>query len=892
MIKRTLVKIAFLVAIAMALQAPQALAQSGQKVAVSPYRLFGVTGAQLEQLDNLSRGLLEVTVNALNTQGFVPLSLPSQTLNMSDQAISASAKQLGADFLLLPSLTRSSSGYFTLSAELRPLSPGLKGSGNMSAQANTPENLPVAAERIVLMATDHLFGGGARVASVQIVGSAMVDNQAILNSLRVRQGGTFNEAKAASDIRRLYSMGYFENVSVETTDVAGGKAVRFIVTERSQIGAITFQGNTKYDNDDLMDEVGIKPMDVATDQLLTTAVSNLTRFYHDKGYPMVAITYELQPGENNRSTLVFQINEGGRMYIRNISFEGNEFYSDRKLRGQIQSKTRGAFTSWLTGSGKLEREKLANDSMILEQFYAKNGFLQARVGDPDVNVSEDGDGFDIVFPVFEGQRFMVGEVKLDGDLLEEDDPVKMLKALDLPDEKWFNNEILQNDVNKLKEYYADKGYAYNVVEPQYGEVDAEGRLSVSIMIMPRNLVYYNRITIVGNEKTRDKVIRRHLDVAEGDLTTSSRIKNSENNLMRSGFFEDINIVTSPSDDPEAMDMRVEVKERPTGSFQIGAGYSNYNGIFGVMKVTQDNLFGYGRRIAIEANVGGSNNYFDFSFTDPWVGDIPLMVGFNLFKYRSEYDYYDKDSVGGSIRAGYPIFEKFYLTGTYSWENIDLEDPGFVTSAYLRSMMGNTINSTFTVSLMRDTRNHYFQPTAGSTARASYTIATALLGGDTAFHRYELEYAHWIPIKPLPGWSLMGHVEVGYMNAYKEGGLPIYEKYMLGGINSIRGYDWYSISPKDPLTGESIGGEKMLALNFELAFPLLQEQGLFGVLFFDMGNVWPENVNYSFGDLKRSYGAGLRYLSPMGPLRIEYGRAMDPDPGEPNGRWEFTMGAMF
>ncbi|MDR2367311.1 MAG: outer membrane protein assembly factor BamA [Deltaproteobacteria bacterium] len=892
MIKSTLLKVALLAALALVIQVPTAMAQQGQKVAVSPYRIFGVTGTQLEQLDNLSRGLLDVTVNGLTTQGFVPLSMGNQVLNMSDQAVIAQARQLGADFLLLPSMTRESSGSLTLTAELIPLAPGLKGSGSMSAQASSAENLPPAAERLVLMTTDHLFGGGARVASVQITGSAMADNQAILNSLRIRVGGTYNEAKAASDIRRLYSMGYFENVSVETTDVAGGKAVRFIVTERPQIGAITFQGNKKYDNEDLMDEVGIKPMDVATDQLMTTAVSNLTRFYNDKGYPNVAISYEIKPGTDNRAQVIFTINEGGRMFIRSITFEGNEFYSDRKLRGQIQSKTRGAFTSWLTGSGKLDREKLANDSRVLEQFYAKNGFLQARVGDPDVNTSEDGDGFDIVFPVFEGPRFKVGEVKLDGDLLEDDDPVKMLKKLDLPDEKWFNNEVLQNDVNALKDYYADKGYAYNVIEPQYGEVDADGRLSVTINIMPRHLVYYNRITIVGNDKTRDKVIRRHLDVAEGDLTTSTKIKNSQMNLMRSGFFEDINIVTSPSDDPEAMDMRVEVKERPTGSFQIGAGYSNYNGIFGVMKITQDNLFGYGRRIAFEANVGGSNNYFDLSFTDPWVADIPLMMGFNIFKYRNEYDYFDKDSIGGSIKAGYPIFERFYLTGTYSWEKVEIEDAGYLFSAYLRSMMGGSINSTFTLSLLRDTRNHYFQPTAGSSARASYTVASSLFGGDTAFNRVELEYAHWIPITPLPGWALMGHGEIGWTKETSRGGLPIYEKYMIGGINSVRGYDWYQISPKDPYTGENIGGEKMLVFNFELTFPLLRDQGLFGVFFYDMGNVWHENDPYTFGDMKRSYGAGLRYLSPMGPLRIEYGRAMDPDPGEPNGRWEFTMGAMF
>jgi len=337
---------------------------------------------------------------------------------------------------------------------------------------------------------------------------------------------------------------------------------------------------------------------------------------------------------------------------------------------------------------------------------------------------------------------------------------------------------------------------------------------------------------------------------------------------------------------------VEVKERPTGSFQIGAGYSNYNSVFGTIRLTQDNLFGYGRRIGLEANVGSESNYFNLSFTDPWVGDIPLMMGLDVFKYYTEYDYYRKDSVGGAIRAGYPVFEKFYLTGTYSWEDVKISDVSMYSSAYLRSMIGTSVNSLFNVSLRRDTRNHFFQPTAGSTSRISYTIGSALLGGETNFNRYEAEYAHWFPLPFFKGAAIMGHGEVGYTEETKDGGLPVYEKYMLGGINSIRGYDWYDVSPKDPVTRENIGGEKMVVMNFELTFPIIPDSGLYTVLFYDMGNVWDKNTSYSFSDLRRSYGAGLRYLSPMGPLRIEYGRALDRQEGDASGRWEFTMGAMF
>ncbi|MDR0547879.1 MAG: outer membrane protein assembly factor BamA, partial [Deltaproteobacteria bacterium] len=749
--------------------AHEAYGQTGQKIAVAPYQVVGVTGTQLEQLSNISRGLLELTVSALQAQGFQPLAMGGQTLSQGESAVVAQAKQLGADFLFWPSLTRSGTS-FTLSGQLQSLAQGLQSSQRMSVSSPASENLPQTAERLVLMVTDHLFGGGAKVVSVNISGSGLVENQAILNSLRIRQGGTYNETKAASDIRRLHSMGYFETVSVEVDDVPGGKAVHFKVTERPQIGSIVYQGNAKFDAEDLEEIVGLKVLDLATDDRLTTAVSNLQKFYADKGYPMAQVTYELQPAEEGKAKLVFQIVEGGKLYIRKILFEGNDFFSNWTLKRQIESETRFFLTSWLTGSGKLDREKLANDAQILTQYYHNNGFLLARVGEPSVESEEGSDGFVITFPINEGERFQVGEITITGDLLEEDKPQEMLKEyVQLRDEKWFNREMLQEDVNRLKNYYADKGYAHNEVEPIFGEPDEKNVLPVALTVKPKNLVYYDRITIVGNDKTRDKVIRRHLEFSEGDLTSNTKLKDSQNNLMRSSFFEDINLVPSPSDKDDMMNLRVEVKERPTGSFQIGAGYSNYNSIFGTVRLTQDNLFGYGRRVALEANIGSESNYFNFSFTDPWVGDIPLMMGLDLFKYYNNYDYYRKDSKGAAIRAGYPVFERFYLTGTYSWEEVEITHVGVDSSAYLRSMLGNSVNSTFTLALRRDTRNHFFQPTAGSTARIGYTIATGLLGGDTAFHRYEAEYAHWVPVPLMTGMALMGHIEAGYAKESKKDG---------------------------------------------------------------------------------------------------------------------------
>jgi outer membrane protein insertion porin family len=869
-----------------------ALAQEGPKVAIAPYAIIGATGTQLEQLSNITMGLMEVTVRAFASQDMTPLTLGGETISSVSSAIQAQARSLGADYLFQPTLTRTEDS-FTVSGQLTALTPGGKSSQRIDVFSSQLDALSQTAERLVIMSTDHLFGTGPRVMNVTITGAQMLESQAILNSLRIREGGTYNDAKVASDIRRLHSLGYFETVEVETQDVTGGKSVRFIVTERPQILIIEYEGNEKYDKDDLDKAVGIKIMDVASDDRLLQAVSNLQRFYTEKGYSQAKISYDIVPTADGKARLIFHINEGGKLFIDKIDFIGNEFYSDFRLRRVIESDSKG-FLSFITGSGKLEREKLNNDAQLLMVHYNNNGFLQARVGEPEVIPSERENGYLVIFPIVEGRRFKVGNISLTGELRPEDDQAKLLKLLDISDEKYVSREILMKDQNSLLTYYKNLGYYYANVEPVFAEPTAEDVVDVSYNIEPRNLVFYDRITIMGNEKTRDKVIRRHLEVAEGDLTSQIKLINSQSNLLRSSFFEDVNITPSPSNLNQAdlINLLVQVKERPTGAFQIGAGYSNYSSLFGTVRLSQDNLFGYGRRVALDANVGGNYNFFDFSFTDPWVGDKPLMMGLDVFKSYNEYDYYSKESLGAAIRAGYPVFERFYLSGSYTWEDVDIYDVSLTSSQYLRDMMGKSKNSIFNLTLRRDTRNHFFHPTAGSTARVSFSIASSLLGGQTSFTRYELEGAKWFPMPFLPGAAIMGHFQLGYMKENKFEGLPVYEKYMLGGINSVRGYDWYEISPKDPYTSENIGGEKMGLVNIELTFPLIPDSGLYGVVFYDMGNVWGKDEGYSLSGIKRSYGGGLRYLSPMGPLRIEYGRALDPYPDEPSSRWEFSMGAMF
>ena len=876
----------------------QALAQEGARVAVMPLAI-SAEGAQLEQLGRLSKGLMSVINSSLADQGFMAIALGDNMLSQSEQAVKAQAREMGADYLFTAKVMKTGEKY-NFTGELQALSNAGKSSGRKSVTVSSTQEFPQASERLVFMSTDHLLGGGVKVVSVDVSGNTMLDSQAILNALRIKAGGTYNEAKATSDLKRIYSMGYFEDVQVETSQAGGGVAVHFRVIERAQLANITFRGNKKFDNEDLQKVIGIRANDIPSERNIAESVENIKRLYIDKGFPNVRIMTSLESDGDGRAVLAYDISEGGKIYIKNIEFDGNEFYSDWTLSRKIETDTRNFLISWISGSGKLNQEKLSGDSQRLESFYHNNGFLNAQVGDPIVSGGEDG-GLTVTFPIIEGERFKVGEVSIGGSLLPNDDLKKMMKYVELKGETWFSREVLQEDLKALQTYYSDLGYAHNSVEPNITGPHDDNRLDVEFIVQPNNKVFFDRITIVGNDKTRDKVIRRQLAVVEGDQFSQSKIQVSQANLMRSTYFEQVNLVPGPSDSDDKMNLRVEVKERPTGSFQIGGGYSNYNSLFGVISVTQDNLFGFGRRVSAEANIGSKNAYYNISFTDPWVGDIPLTMGFDLFKYTNEYDYYTKDSNGFALRAGYPVWGNFYLSARYSLEDIKIKDVSSTSSQYLKSMQDYTTDSIFTLTLRRDTRNHFFFPNRGTVSRLSYAKATGLFGGDTDFSRYEAEGAFWVPAPFWKGASLMFHGQIGYMKEDGDKGLPTYEKYMIGGINTVRGYDWYSISPTDPKTGETIGGEKMMNFNIELNLPILREEGLYAVAFYDMGDVWDKKGfnsagkntgSYSIGDMRKSFGGGLRYLSPMGPLRIEYGRPIDRQPGDSSGQWEFTMGSMF
>jgi outer membrane protein insertion porin family len=467
---------------------------------------------------------------------------------------------------------------------------------------------------------------------------------------------------------------------------------------------------------------------------------------------------------------------------------------------------------------------------------------------------------------------------------------ELLASLEIAQEEFFNREILQNDVLYLTDLYSNEGYAYADVAPIVNDNLDKKIVDITLDIQKGKPVHFEEIIISGNTKTRDKVIRRELRVYEQELFSSQRLKRSIRNLHRLDFFEDVKVDTTKGSSEDKMALKIGVTEKSTGAFSLGAGYGNVESVFGVASIAQRNLFGRGQKLELKATVGGVTQNVNLSFTEPYINDIPLSGSLLFYNWQYDYDDYDKDSWGAGIKLSYPLFD--YTRGSlgyiYDWAKITNVQEGAPNSIW--ELQGETIKSSITPMLSYDSRDNTFVPTKGSKHSVSYEFAG--IGGDIGFMKYIGKTSWYIPL--FWEFVLAPHAEGGYVNKTKEKVLPDYEKFYMGGIGSMRGFDRDDLAPQDA-DGNSIGGDKYVQFNLNLTFPLLKEQGVYGNLFFDTGKVYgdEEKIEFDPSDLRQSAGLGFAWMSPMGPIRLEYGWILDPeDSDHGGGKWEFSMASAF
>ncbi|MCB2183154.1 MAG: outer membrane protein assembly factor BamA [Desulfobulbaceae bacterium] len=753
------------------------------------------------------------------------------------------------------------------------------------AESEGMENLPFATQGIIediLAFTGRTY----RIAEISINGNTRIDSGAILRHIQNRAGDYYDLTQLREDLKSIFKMGYFNDVRISVENTDKGKKVIFTVIEKEVIGSVTITGEQEIEADDIKEVITVAPNTIINPQEIRASAENIRKLYKEKGFYDTEVTSNLTYPQDDRVNIRFDIREGKKIFIKEIYIDGNSTFSDKEIR-KILSTSSKNWLSWFTEAGLLKRDILQQDASRIGAFYQNHGFIDAKVSEPQVEQS--GEWLYVTFKIAEGSRYKVGFIDIQGDLI--DSKILFQNMIKIGAEKYFNRQVLREDILKITEYYASHGYAFAEVNPQVSKNSEDKRVDLNINISKGDLVHINRIIIKGNTRTRDKIIRRALAVDEQSLYDAIALKRSTERLQRLDFFEDINITPEPAaNEDNLMNVIVELKEKSTGTFSIGAGFSSVDGLMVMADVTQHNFLGRGQSLSLQANLGGSNTRYNINFTEPHLNDSNLSFGFDIYSWSRDYDDYDKDSTGVALRLGYPLWEKWRIYGTWGYDDSELSEVSDNASQAIKDSMDINVTHSLTLGLARDTKNRRYNPSKGS--RNSFTIKKAggILGGDSAFTKYEATTSWYFPYR----WDTVFHIKgaAGYVVEDEEDRLPVYEKFYLGGLNTMRGFENGDISPVDPLTNEKIGGENMAYANLEYIFPLVKDMGLTGVVFYDTGFVHEKADDWDWQELRKSAGFGFRWLSPMGPLRLEWGMNIDPKDGEDSSLWDFSIGGQF
>ena len=821
-------------------------------------------------------------------------------VSSEEQARSVGSK-LGAAYVVFGSFNQIGN-TISIDAKLLDLS-GRKNPITLLAEEKGAENLASAVGKIVQQMSVQVLSK-ALIADVKIKGNDRIEAEAIKREIKSKKGEILKPEQVSEDIRAVYKMGFFEKVDAEVSDSAAGKILMFIVQENPVIAEVKVKGNKKIKEKDILAAIVTKPYAILQRNVVSDDVQKILKLYQQKGYYNAEISSKIDfPKDPRKAVVSFDIDEKNKVYIKSINFVGNNHIAARKLRGVMQTKVK-SILSLFTERGVLQRDILETDVDRVTAYYHDEGYMDAKVSLPNVELEKDG--FHINMTVEEGERYKVTNVMVTGDMIEGYEK-KILKKLELKPKAYFSREKIRHDMDLIRVAYMNEGYARVEVDPRVKRNPEEHTTEVAFNVQMKDKVRIGQIFVTGNVKTRDSVIRRELKIFEGDLFNAKLLEDSQNRLKKLDFFESVEIIPVDTAQKDVMDLNVKVKEKQTGQISIGGGYSSEDGLFVTTQVQQKNLFGTGEYISVRGYLGQYAQRYILNYTKPWVFGTPLSLGFDVYDWLRAYSDFEEQAIGFKLRAGYPLGQYSNLSGYYGWQtaritNLDyvaLIDPLFSTNEnqfHAKSGVG--------LAFERNTTDHPFLPTTGTYVGAAMEYDAKALGGDYDLFRHEYHMGLYEPLfwklilhlRGQFGWDVAPEgkevkINVGYPPVYEFfPSYPLYERFFLGGINSLRGWRFGQVGPEDNY-GLVYGGDKYAVANIELLFPLLEKYGVRGVVFYDAGNAYAEN-QAMFSSFRSDVGPGIRWNSPFGPLRIEAGYNLDPRTGEKPFQWQFSAGAFF
>ena len=740
------------------------------------------------------------------------------------------------------------------------------------------------------------------ITAIEIKGNKSISTNIIISKMKSRVGNPYQENVISDDLKRLYLLGFFSDIKIDTEPYKEGIKLIVTVAERPIIERITFSGmqRIKMKEDKLKEMIKSKVGQYLDHPILAEDVQILKKMYEKKGFSQAQVDYktDIDPA-TNKAKVEFVVYEGKRIRIKTISIEGNTAFSDRRILGLMKTKK-----AWLFNAGPLKEEVLAEDMERVKSFYRRKGYADAAA-DYEVSADTKKPFLYINIRITEGKKYLVGIIAIAGnkDIFEKDIQ-GALKACTA--KKVFSQEALQEDVTHIQGLYFDRGYIFAQIQEATSLNSGTGRIDINYNIAENQIAYVNKIKVRGNVKTKDVVIRRELRIRPGDRFDGEKLRRSKEKLQNLGFFEEISYDTEDSgEEANKKDLVVDVKESKTGAFSFGGGYSTVDQLVGFVEIEQKNFdwknfpyfTGDGQNLKLRASFGMLSNSYVLSFTEPWVFDYPISFGFDAYQRsrqrESDVGYgYDEDVLGGDLRLGKELTEYLKADATYRIDNIEISNVAEEASVDLKKETGKNTISSMQFGLTYDSRDNVFSPYKGNVLAGSIEGAGGPFGGDKDFLKFFGRASHYFPLFNRSTLEFRGRV--GLADPYGDSDdLPIYERFFAGGAYTIRGYEERSVGPIDPASKDPLGGEAMLIGNIEYTYPLFDFLKL--AAFYDTGNVWRKLDDFGKEDLKSGIGFGVRLKTPIGPLMLDYGIPLDKTPGEEkkkSGRVHFSMSQSF
>jgi outer membrane protein insertion porin family len=749
----------------------------------------------------------------------------------------------------------------------------------------------------VQAAVSSVQGGGLVLAGVEVRGTRVLDPEVVLMRLSVRRGDVPDAMALDQDLRRVWDLGYFSDVRVNVEQRVDGPYLVYTVQEKPRVESIVVQGNSALKEKDIIGAMGTQQGSVLNESLLADDIQKILDLYRKKGFYLARVDTRFDARQGGVSTaVVLTVDEGNRLYIKQVALEGVSQLKESEVKKQLMMKERGLL-SWFRGTGILNEELIERDASAITAYYLDRGFMDITVAAPRIDYQQDG--IVVTFPIHEGPRYTLGEVHFEGDLIDTEERLKRemtihrLAAKNEP----FNLSAMQADAKSLTDFYADHGYAFADITPRPRKrADGSNIVDIEYDIEKGNRIYIRQVILEGNNKTRNNVILREMRLTDGEPFEGAKLRRSMDRLNRLGYFELAEAELVPTGQPDEVDLKVKIVEQPTGALMAGVGYSTFSSFGVAATIMERNLWGKGYYLALQGETSGRRTAYTLSFTNPRFNDTPLAVGGDLYHWRDDFIDYRKKTLGGVARFGYPIGEYTSIGWGYRLDQYRIDDLHWNASRLIRKYAyQDRFTSVALARLVRDTtRNWKGVPTGGTYNMIGVEYGGGLVGGHDDFITTTAQHDSYYQLMP----NHVLHARIKGSAIFRNGSdeVPVFERFWMGGMNSVRGYDSRDIVPRDPETGDRIGGTRMAFANLEYIWTLNQDVGLYLVPFYDIGFNLDADHSYKWKDeIKRSAGLEMRWRSPMGDLRFSYGIPFDAERGghkRKSGRFEFSMGQIF